>query len=399
MAFHLSLAVALFTVRGFASDVGDCPFSDSSGALEVGQVLLQRGLSETRSLLVEHKSTKASQHKNDTDIKYRKAVIDVLSWTTNIGQEHHKCAGSRFETNYSGTRNGMVVADGMLLKKAKCALAAHSNSSAPLTTKGLSCDSAATGCHMWCAPVWLSFKDQMYWPGFDERCKGWDGAFQSSDTVCADAGRVFTWARALLPPPDQKNIIDLTFAITGGCSSWCAPLWVTLYDPKEWSKSFRWCFNRKDDWGNCDESIDVAENTWHDQQVTMAQFTSKHGYSPEHFALEIAAYSEFDGAEIVLNGLKLSHVSENGARNLVKVSNTPDAETCGNDIACGDDHQCCRKGDSEVDAMCCPINWSCCEDSCCPTAFTCTITDAGHTCLPVLEDNSSMTAPALCSLV
>lgn len=188
----------------------------------------------------------------------------------------------------------------------------------------------------------------------------------------------------------QKNELDLTFAIPKSCSHWCAPLWVTLYDKKNWAKSYRWCFNKQDDWGVCDESETVSLSTWHEKNFRFMAFMQKHGYAAETFVLELAVYSEFEAAEVLINSITLSEVT--------RVTTPPptDHKTCGSENVCGDDHQCCRKGDSEVDAKCCPKSWSCCEDSCCPSYFNCTITDAGHTCKPPTEEVQQK--PELCSL-
>jgi len=386
MAFHfsgasaarLTLAIVVLSARGFA-DEDNCQLVDYSGVEEKEQCLLQRSRPEVRPHIIELKGRS----------RVHTSKSDGLSWTTNIGQENHKCEGSRFDVDFSGTHSGMVVTSGILLKKAKC----HSEqlSTRPLVTQGLSCEANATGCHMWCAPVWHSHHDMSDWSLFDYRCSNWDGSFNSDDAACAKTGQVFTWARA--DTQSSKNQLALTFAVTQDCGNWCSPLWVTIYDPKNWAKTYRWCFNRKDDWGVCDVSEDVSLNAWHDWKFAFNDFLQKHGYTPEHFVLELAVYAEFESAEVLINSLKLSHVKE---ETTTAAPPPPVQKTCGAQQACGNDHHCCRLGDSEVDAKCCPKSWSCCEDSCCPAYYNCTITDAGHTCKPPVEEAPER--PELCNL-
>jgi len=315
-----------------------------------------------------------------------------LAWTTNIGQDYHHCKGSKFSVDYTGVHGGMVVKKGMRLKKGLCPH--RVNGTIPYFTKALSCKAEATGCHMWCAPVFQSHHDTLDWSAFDSRCKGWDRSFNSNDTECSKMGKVFSWAR--VDVPSSKNALALSFAISEGCTSWCSPLWVTVYDPKNWAKSFRWCFNRKDDWGVCDNSTSVALSSWHDEKFKFSYFMEKHGYIPEHLTLELAVYSEFESPEIMINSMKLIHVAEKKKTAVKDGEPKLLAVQCGSEPSCGSDHQCCRLGDSEVDAKCCPKDWSCCEDSCCPSYFVCNITEGGHRCSPPKDEVIAM--PELCSL-
>jgi len=319
-----------------------------------------------------------------------------LSWTTNIGQEFHQCNGSRFNVGYSGTKGGMVVHNGMYLKVGDCA----PNGTVPLFTQELTCEANTTGCHMWCAPVWQSHHDTSDWGKFDERCRGWDGDFRSEDAACVKIGKIFTWARVDLP--EHKNQLDMTYAIAKGCKKWCAPMWVTLYDKVNWAKSYRWCINRKDEFGVCDNEKNVSKGTWHEGKFSIMKFMEKHGYLAGQFVLELALYSEFEAPEVIINSIKLSYVKEaiptkppNDPVLAVNISQKKEAP-CGSEPACGDDHQCCRKDNSDVDAKCCPKDWSCCEDSCCPSRYTCTITDMGHTCKPPVGEVYPV--PAICAL-
>jgi len=322
---------------------------------------------------------------------HRQKNAMALSWTTNIGQEFHDCNGSRFKVGYSGTKGGMVVNNGMYMKVGKCA----PNGTVPLFTQELTCEANATGCHMWCAPVWQSHHDMEDWGAFDARCQGWDGGFRSEDAACVKMGKIFTWARVDLP--EHKNLLQLTYAITKGCTHWCAPLWVTLYDKTNWAKSYRWCINRKDDWGVCDNEQTVSKGAWHDGKFSIAKFMEKHGYLAGQFVLELAVYSEFEDPEVIINSIKLSYVHEVIPTEPPNLAVTVATHApCGSEPACGDEHQCCRKGNSEVDAKCCPKDWTCCEDSCCPSYYNCTVTDLGHTCKPPVGEVYEV--PKLCSL-
>lgn len=289
----------------------------------------------------------------------------------------------------------MAITNGILLRKGDCSLTP--NSSKPVLTQDLSCAPEATGCHMWCAPIWQSDYDTTDWSGYDARCNNWDGSFNSTDSVCAKTGRLFTWARAYTP--STKNVLDLNFAIPHNASSWGSPLWVTLYDPMNWAKSYRWCFNQKNDWGACDVSEDVSLSQWHNRDFKFTSFMEKHGYAAPSFVLELAVYAESKSLEVLINNLHLRHVEE---------LTTPEppswvleaqgmSKACGSEGACGIDHQCCRKDNSTVDARCCPKNWQCCEDSCCPHYYTCNISTAGHTCSPP-ERERIHNPPGLCQM-
>jgi hypothetical protein len=308
-----------------------------------------------------------------------------MSWTTNVGQKEHSCDGSDFQV-VDGKHNGLMVKNGMLLTKGECphSTSPAKKSSKPHFTQLLSCEATATGCHMWCAPVWQSHYDTTDWSAFDSRCKGWNGELKK-DTACAQAGRLFTWARTEVPV--SKNMLELSFAISEGCSHWCAPLWVTVYDTKNWAKSFRWCINRKDDWGVCDSQEDVSINVWHDRTFKFSQFMQKHGYDADHYALEFAVYSEFEKAEVLINNIALSKakdITTTLSPEEEKAKNPPSINKCGS-TKCGSEEQCCRGKNPQFDAKCCPKEWSCCEDSCCPSYYKCTVTEFGHTCKPPHE--------------
>jgi len=315
----------------------------------------------------------------------------TLSWSTNVGQPQHSCKGSHFQLDFNGTQSGMVVTNGMLLKKGDCAQ--EPKTTKPVLTKGLSCDAEATGCHMWCAPVWQSYYDTTDWSGFDARCKGWDGSFNATDSDCAKTGRLFTWARAEIP--STKNELDMTFAIPHNCASWGAPLWVTIYDPTNYGKSYRWCFNKQDDFGGCDKSEIVSLSKWHDHNFKFASFMEKHGYAAINYVLELSVYSEFEPLEVLINNLKLRYVKEETTTKAPALKKEK-PKPCGSEVTCGIDHQCCRKLNSTVDARCCPIDWKCCEDSCCPQYYTCSVTGAGHTCTP--PESEELRKPLLCQL-
>mmetsp|Transcript_41423 Transcript_41423/g.65637 ORF Transcript_41423/g.65637 Transcript_41423/m.65637 type:complete len:391 (-) Transcript_41423:46-1218(-) len=330
---------------------------------------------------------------NNTAMGEIRKAKDV-SWTTNMGQKHHKCKGSRFEVDFTGTHKGLVVKNGMLLAKGDCHHEGSSRSK-PVLSQGLTCESKATGCHMWCAPVWQSYYDSTDWSAFDSRCKDWDGDFKEKDLTCRQAGRLFTWARTVAP--NARNALELTFAIADGCKHWCSPLWVTIYDPSNWAKSFRWCFNQKDQFGVCDRTEDVALNGWQSRKFQFHDFLQKHGYDADEYAVELAVYSEFDKAEVLINEIKFVHVAEKA----ITTSPPPDKpqhsiKKCGSQKTCGGEEHCCRKGDSTVDAKCCPSAWSCCEDSCCPASYICAITQFGHTCTPPKHEEPKK--PDLCNI-
>mmetsp|Transcript_43744 Transcript_43744/g.76746 ORF Transcript_43744/g.76746 Transcript_43744/m.76746 type:complete len:443 (+) Transcript_43744:56-1384(+) len=309
--------------------------------------------------------------------------LEQIQWRTNIGQEHHACYGSKFDVDVSGSYGGLVLKEGMLLRKGKCQ---HSKkNSKPLYTQLLSCEDEATGCHMWCAPVWISHHDSTNWAAYDERCKTWNGSFDDSDSACQKADKLFTWARTEVPT--GKNALDMTFAITKDCDRWCSPLWVTVYDEDDFAKSWRWCFNRKDDWGSCDTQQDISLGKWHELSFQMDQFVQKHGYHPDSLILELAIYAEFDATPEVI----VSHLKFNEESQVATTTKAPPIEmkgefdrhkgkiqNCGQ-RPCGKDQKCCRKGgNSTLVTKCCPTDWQCCEDSCCPSYYTCTVTDEKH---------------------
>lgn len=404
---HVALAIFMLSCKAFCRD-DECQLPPSHTTSDDRQsCLLQKSrsqvLTEDPGRLLQHKSSKKAQgkkahdgHKHASKAKKQKKSVTTaadLSWTTNIGQENHKCTGSSVEVDFSGTHNGMVLHDGILIKKGKCPHA-EKRTATPFFTKDLSCEANVTGCHMWCAPVWQSHYDTTDWSAYDVHCKGWDGSFNASDLQCAKAGRIFSWARAEVP--SSKNALEMDLALTQNCTAWCAPLWVTIYDQKNWAKSYRWCFNRKSEWGSCDSSEDVALSSWHQRTFEFSSFMQKHGYSAGSYVLELAVYSEFEASEVVINSLTLFHKKEAPATTLAPPVKEKKAvePTCGSEKSCGSDHQCCRKGDSEVDAKCCPSNWSCCEDSCCPSYYTCTITEFGHTCKPPKKEE--VKKPDLC---
>jgi len=358
----------------------------ASAQSEGEQCLLQR----SRSKVHAHVDSAVLQDKGNSSMEIDLLKVDSLAWSTNIGQEFHKCEGSHFKVDYSGTNGGMVVTKGMLLRKGLCP--DKPNGTVPKFTQSLTCEAKATGCHMWCSPVWQSHHDSLDWGAFDARCRGWDGSFHNEDTDCATMGRVFTWARVDVPA--SKNQLDLTFAISDTCTHWCSPLWVTIYDPKNWAKSYRWCINKKDEWGGCDNAEEVPMSSWHDRSYPFHLFMQKHGYVAENFVLELAVYAEFESPEIMINSIKLKHVKE--ATTTPAPVNKLVTMTCGSEPSCGENHQCCRRGDSEVDAKCCPKDWSCCEDSCCPSFYTCNITEFGHTCKPPVGEVYEK--PAICAL-
>jgi len=397
-----AVAMVVLFGSGFANEVEECesPLEQEHSSSQQSACLLQRSRSEVTSerpqvnpQLVQRKSKDQKGSKDQPALKQKQSSkshspqsFKDLSWTTNIGQMHHECAGSRFEVDFTGTRSGMAVNSGMLLSKGTCSDSI--NTTMPSLTQALTCEKTGTGCHMWCAPVWQSHYDTTDWSAFDSRCKNWDGGFNDNDTQCANTGKVFTWARTEVP--SSKNALEMTLAIATNCSTWCAPLWITIYDTKNWAKSYRWCFNRKDDWGACDNAEDVSLYAWHDRKFEFHHFMHKHGYTADTFALEFATYSEFEAAEVLMNSVQLTHVKDTTPAPL------PDHQACGSTRQCSSKHQCCRKGDSEVDAKCCPTTWSCCEDSCCPSYYTCSITAFGHTCKPPTDEVA--TKPDLCHL-
>lgn len=361
--------------------------------------LLQRATrrsSNSRAVVHEVSHSQRVDHRGGV-----RAVIDVLkglSWTTNIGQQFHSCKGSKFDVEVSGDYSGLVIDKGILLKKGSCQHA--SSSTVPLYTQQLSCKDDATGCHMWCAPVWTSHRDTTDWGAFDERCRTWNGSFGPSDAACEKADHLFTWARTDVPA--GKNTLDLTFAIATGCNHWCSPLWVTVYDENDFAKSWRWCFNRKDDWGGCDSQEDVAPGSWHDRSFKLTQFVQKHGYSADSMILELAVYADFNAApETLINRIKFRKVPEVATttpeppRSPGEKKHKAKIENCGTE-PCKRDEMCCRKGNSTVDTKCCPTDWQCCEDSCCPSYFVCTISSGKHSCDAPIEEPPKK--PDLCKL-
>lgn len=335
-----------------------------------------------------------SSKQNTQSFAIKQNLVADMSWTTNIGQKHHTCKGSRFEVDFTGTHKGMVVKKGMLLAKGDCGQKVG-HKSKPLLSQSLTCDAASTGCHMWCAPVWTSYNDSTDWSAFDSRCKGWNGDFKENDSTCAKTGRLFTWARTMAPK--TKNVLELTFAITESCKHWCSPLWVTIYDSANFGKSFRWCFNRENEFSVCDHAQDVSINGWQTRRFAFHEFLQKHGYDAEEYVVELATYSEFQKSEVLFNQIDFSHVTSKPTTTSPPVGEkTTTHLPCGSQKACDADEQCCRQGDSMVNAKCCPSTWSCCEDSCCPAFYTCAISDLGHTCVPPKEE--AVKKPELCRL-
>jgi len=333
----------------------------------------------------------APKHKLKKSKPRSHANIASMSWTTNVGQPTHRCTGSRFVSDFSGKYKGMTVQNGLLLTKAKCP---SQVSTKPILTQQLSCDKTATGCHMWCAPVWQSHYDSTDWSAFDSRCKDWGGEFRSSDTECGKTSRLFTWARTDVA--SAHNTLDLTFAIATGCTHWCAPLWVTIYDTNNWAKSFRWCFNRKGDWGVCDKEEFVSTGNWQDRSFKFSEFMQKHGYESKAYALEFAVYAEDELAEVLLKKVELSYVKDvTTTQKPQPEQEKPDVRKCGSKDACGSEERCCRKGDSVVDAKCCPSAWKCCEDTCCPSYYECEVTKFSHACKAPKEERKP---PGLCEL-
>lgn len=317
----------------------------------------------------------------------RRSIMDHkrrLAWTTNIGQDGHSCSGSKFDVDVSGDYSGLVLKEGILLKKGSCQQS--KTKAKPLYTQELTCDDDATGCHMWCAPVWISHKDASNWGEFDERCRSWNGSYVTSDAICKKADHLFTWARTEVP--SGKNMLDLKFAITKSCDRWCSPLWVTLYDEADFAKSWRWCFNRKDDWGGCDIQQDVGEKEWHEHSFKITQFVQKHGYAPDLMILELSVYAEFnDSPEVIMSLVQFSEESQEAATpkptemkgDIDKHAAKMQSRNCGQ-APCGKDQKCCRKGNSTLATKCCPTDWQCCEDSCCPAYYTCTADNGKHSC-------------------
>jgi len=375
-AVSLALACVVLSTSVFAKD-DNCQSQEDIDVQGTGHSLLQAARAQSKV------------HKGPFE-----GLKKTLSWTTNIGQEHHDCKDSRFEVDFNGTLSGMAVTNGMLLKKGACSLTPTSTK--PALTQDLSCEPEASGCHMWCAPVWQSDYDTKDWTGFGNRCSSWDGTLNSADSACAKTSRIFTWAR--VDVPNKKNVLDLTFAIPHDASSWGSPFWVTLYDPLNWAKSYRWCFNQKGDWGTCDSTEEVSLSKWHDRTFKFSSFMEKHGFAANDYVLELAVYAEFESLEVLVNNLKLKHVKE-----LTTTSAPPSfllektTRPCGSEGACGSDHQCCRKDNSTLDARCCPKNWTCCEDSCCPEYYTCNIVNGGHTCSPP-EREMIHVKPGLCQM-
>lgn len=376
---QFSLAMVALSAKGMVPD-SECDLAEPSFVAEKQHCLLQTVSSKERPVF---KAPARSTSISD---------VQELSWTTNSGQQHHNCSGSGFEVDFTGSHNGMAITNGLILKKGSCS--STSGSDIPRIMQALTCQDEATGCHMWCAPVWQSHYDTTDWSGFDSRCKGWNGTFDSSDKSCADIGKLFTWARAEVP--SSKNEMELTFAIPKACTHWCSPLWVTIYDPSNWAKSYRWCFNQQGDWGTCDQTDDVPLNTWTKRRFRFSDFMEKHGYEVTNFVLELAVYAEDSSMEVMVDKVKLLHVAEKKVKSTTQAPGDTQSGACGSQKSCGSDHQCCRKGDSVIDAKCCPKDWSCCEDSCCPSYYTCTITENGHTCKPPTDEYSEM--PAVCSI-
>jgi len=323
------------------------------------------------------------------------ATARDFTWTTNIEQAYSACPGSLFEVDKSGNVDGMVMHKGIHMKKAKCP-AQGSQGSVPSITKSIMCDNKSTGCHMWCAPVWVSYKDMKDWGAMDERCKGWNGTRHNHDPECPRASRIFAWARTEVPAEAQR--VNLAFAITQPCTRWCSPLWVTVYDTKNFAKFWRWCFNRKGEFGECDKEENVASDTWHDRSFELFRFASKHGYHTD-LTLEFAMYGEFEAVETLVNKMAFDTTPE------IKTTAPPDAELnrsetkdCGNIAECPKNLKCCRDPYNAAKATCCPTTFKCCADECCPSYYKCEVKDGVANCaLP--DDDDGPKRPAVCTTV
>jgi hypothetical protein len=384
-AISLALACAILSTGVFAND-DNCQSEEVVDVQSKGPSLLQARGTRSKALKGPFEGLKKT-----------------LSWTTNIGQEHHDCQDSRFEAGFNGTISGVAVFNAMLLKKGACSLIP--NSTKPVFTRELSCEPEATGCHMWCAPVWHADFDTKDWTAFGARCSNWDGTFDQADSACAKTGRLFTWSR--VDVPGAKNVLDMTFAIPRDPTTWGSPFWVTIYDPLNWAKSYRWCFNQQGDYGSCDSVEYVPLSQWHDRSFKFSSFMSKHGFAANDYVLELAVYSESESLEVVINNLHLRHVEEpegpaeeppttTAAPSLFLEEANP-SRPCGSEGNCGILHQCCRKANATLEARCCPKNWKCCEDSCCPEYYTCNRANGLHTCNPP-ERGMTHGSPRVCQI-
>lgn len=298
-----------------------------------------------------------------------RSITSDLFWTTNIGQPSFPCPGSVFDPAFHGQVDGLLV-NGLYLKKADC----NGPPPNPDKSKGMVCDPASTGCHMWCAPVWMSHRDIQDWGAFHWRCSGWDGEFNATDPVCSYAGKLFTYARTMVPP--DMNAVEINFAIAKGCTTeFCTPLWVTVYDDEHWDKFYRWCFNPRGDmgFGACDANYTVGLHKWYNRQLDIWMFWQKHGYYPTHMHLELAVYAEHQLVEVVVNRLLFKVVP----RTTTQAPKPYDS--CG----CSSDEQCCKARVTNAPGhTCCAKDWVCCENQCCPKYYTCAIDGGSASCKP-----------------
>lgn len=287
----------------------------------------------------------------------------------------------------------------------------------------------SSGCHMWCAPVWSSFKDTLDWGEMATQCSNWDGGAKPDDATCVQASRVYTWARTMVPSTAAS--MRMVFAILGEvCEQFCTGLQVTVYDVQDWSKSFRWCFNHRgievnhnhaSEMSHCDVVEDVPLGVWRERDFHfLTNFTGKYDHDPLQLAMELAVYNEFGGSEVLLESLHFSHrptqllVSgtdsiDPASREMPQVtddkiaaqiiaealvtpvpSSAEDTLHCGVVHACPEGSRCCRGRTDE----CCPLNFQCCGDLCCPHHFTCNLPPTSDDKLPTFHLTPTCTPPA-----
>jgi len=370
----------------------------------------------------------SSPSETSLDVATSSGIPTVLAFTTNAGQAYNTCKGSTFAIDETGTYSGLVLKQGLRLTKGSCAV----DPKVPRGIQDMLCDDSS-GCHVWCAPVWNSYKDTLNWSAMDETCSNWDGnpkwmedPKHKEDSMCTKASNVYTWGRAVLP----HNVvsINMVFAILGDiCKEHCTGLQATVYDTQSWSKTFRWCFNHQKfevnhneftEMSACDVVEDMPLGVWRDRHFhLLTNFTGKFDYEPRQLAFELAVYSEFGASEILVSSIDLTKTSRSLTAKMnssqipqipagmskgendedfatPKPSSDEDTKYCGVIPKCPEGSRCCR-GRTQ---SCCPKTFQCCGDLCCPHSHTCNAASGkASECLPPTTATPPV-RPKLCSL-
>lgn len=104
-------------------------------------------------------------------------------------------------------------------------------------------------------------------------------------------------AEAKKDVPKDAIGLDLNFAIATPCTTWCAPLWITVYDKDHPDKFYRWCINKRS-WGDCNEASEVTVKQWQQRNFQFSCFEEHHGYKPESYMLGLGVYFGHDTGEV-----------------------------------------------------------------------------------------------------